>query len=124
MAAHLAHAGSAGNAHRCAYLRRARPPDSAAGAVASSAVPAASRNASCTVLRGDRFKEDTMRRHTNGGFTRTVAAAATGLAVGVVGSRLLPPMVAGVTGSMRASLGADPFERLMRDHRQIETILD
>lgn len=53
-----------------------------------------------------------------------MAAAATGLAVGVVGCRLLPPMVAGVTGSMRASLGADPFERLMRDHRQIETILD
>jgi iron-sulfur cluster repair protein YtfE (RIC family) len=65
-----------------------------------------------------------MQRHRNGGFTRTMAAAATGLAVGVVGSRLLSPMFAGVTGSMRASLGGDPFERLMRDHRQIETMLD
>jgi hemerythrin superfamily protein len=53
-----------------------------------------------------------------------MAVAATGLAAGVIGSRLLPPMFAGVTGSMRASFGADPFERLVRDHRQIETTLD
>ena len=62
--------------------------------------------------------------HRNGTFTRTMAAAATGLAVGVLGSRLLPPLVADVAGSVRAGFGGDPFERLIRDHRLIESRLD
>jgi iron-sulfur cluster repair protein YtfE (RIC family) len=53
-----------------------------------------------------------------------MAAAATGVAAGVLGSRLLPPLVANLTGSVRTSFGADPFERLVRDHRQIERRLD
>jgi hemerythrin superfamily protein len=53
-----------------------------------------------------------------------MAAVAGGLAMGVLGSRLLPPLVAGATGSVRARLGQDPFERLRHDHRHILSILD
>ena len=57
-------------------------------------------------------------------FTRDIAAVAGGLAVGVVGSRLLPPLLSGAAGSMRAGLGENPFDRLMQDHRSVLSLLD
>ncbi len=65
-----------------------------------------------------------MQLHRDRGFTRVLAAAATGLAAGVLGSRLLPPLLADVNGSVRAGFGGDPFERLLHDHRDIERRLD
>ncbi|HWR51043.1 MAG TPA: hemerythrin domain-containing protein [Bryobacteraceae bacterium] len=61
-----------------------------------------------------------MRTHQSTG--RDVAMLIGGVAAGVVGSRLLPPLVAAATGWTRT--GEDPFERLIRDHRQIMSILD
>ncbi len=52
-----------------------------------------------------------------------IAAAAGGVAAGIIGSRLLPPLVSQVSGSMRARFGRDPFERLIRDHRRISFLL-
>lgn len=57
-------------------------------------------------------------------FTRDIAAVAGGLAVGVVSSRLLPPLLAGAAGSVRASLGEDPFDRLIQDHRSVLSLLE
>ena len=56
--------------------------------------------------------------------TRDIAAVAGGLAVGVVSSRLLPPLLAGAAGSVRASLGENPFDRLMQDHRSVLSLLE
>jgi iron-sulfur cluster repair protein YtfE (RIC family) len=56
-----------------------------------------------------------MRRH--------LVAVAGGLAMGVLGSRLLPPVLAAAAGSMSTRLGEDPFERLKADHRDILGIL-
>lgn len=57
-------------------------------------------------------------------FTRDIAAVAGGLAMGVVSSRLLPPLLAGAAGSMRASLGEKPFDRLVQDHRAVLSLLE
>jgi len=57
-------------------------------------------------------------------FTRDIAAVAGGLAMGVVSSRLLPPLLAGAAGSVRASLGANPFDRLVQDHRSVLSMLE
>jgi hemerythrin superfamily protein len=51
------------------------------------------------------------------------AALAGGVALGVLGSRLLPPVMANASGSMGAKLGRDPFRKLEQDHRLIETTL-
>lgn len=56
--------------------------------------------------------------------TRDVAAVASGLAVGVVSSRLLPPFLAGAVGSVRASRGESPFDRLLQDHRLVLSLLE
>lgn len=61
-----------------------------------------------------------MRTHQSTG--RDVAMLIGGVAAGVVGSRLLPPLVAAASGRMRSS--ENPFERLIRDHREIMSILD
>ncbi len=53
---------------------------------------------------------------------RNVALFAGGLAAGVVGSRLLPPLFAVAAGRARA--GEDPFDRLIEDHRRILSVLD
>jgi len=55
---------------------------------------------------------------------RNLAVVAGGVAVGVLGSRLLPPMLAMANGSVRARLGEGPFDRLKQDHREILAILD
>lgn len=53
---------------------------------------------------------------------REFAALIGGVAVGVAGSTLLPPILAMVSGRMRG--GADPFALLIQDHRRILSILD
>ena len=53
---------------------------------------------------------------------RDFAMLAAGIAAGIVGSRLLPPIVAVISG--RARIGKDPFEHLTQEHREILSILD
>jgi iron-sulfur cluster repair protein YtfE (RIC family) len=55
---------------------------------------------------------------------RDFGVLAAGLAAGVLGSRLLPPLVAMVSGRVRARRGSDPFEVLVNDHRLILSVLD
>jgi iron-sulfur cluster repair protein YtfE (RIC family) len=55
---------------------------------------------------------------------RDVAAVIAGLAAGVLGSRLLPPLLANANGSKRARQGHNPFELLIEDHRQILTLVN
>jgi hemerythrin superfamily protein len=62
-----------------------------------------------------------MRRENTTG--RSMAMLLGGLAAGVLGSRLLPPMIAAMTGSSRARGGADAFGLLIEDHRQIQSLL-
>ncbi len=47
-----------------------------------------------------------------------------GIAIGVVGSRLLPPVAAAVSGMLRNRAGRDPFDLLINDHREILSIVD
>jgi hemerythrin superfamily protein len=54
---------------------------------------------------------------------RDVAMVAAGIAAGILGSRLLPPLVAMASGSIRGTTG-DPFDLLISDHRQISKLLD
>ncbi len=58
-----------------------------------------------------------------GNWRRDVAVIAGGVAVGVIGSRLLAPVMASASGTVRARLGADPFDRLIQDHEEIKSIL-
>jgi hemerythrin superfamily protein len=44
-------------------------------------------------------------------------------AVGMIGGRLLAPLIASANGAVRTKMGADPFERLIQDHRQILSVL-
>ena len=52
------------------------------------------------------------------------AALPGGVALEVMGSRLLPPFVAQASGSTRAKFGRDPFRKLENDHRVIEATLE
>jgi iron-sulfur cluster repair protein YtfE (RIC family) len=54
---------------------------------------------------------------------RDLAAIAGGMALGVLGSRLLAPLIASASGSIGAKRGHDPFEQLIRDHRKIMSTL-
>ena len=47
-----------------------------------------------------------------------------GVAAGVLGSRILPPLFASTAASSRARLGKDPFDLLVSDHREITSLLD
>jgi len=47
-----------------------------------------------------------------------------GIAGGILGSRLLPPLIAQATSAARAKSGADPFQLLIEDHREILAVLD
>ena len=51
------------------------------------------------------------------------AALAGRVALGVLGSRLLPPVIAQASGTARAKIGRDPFRKLENDHRMIEATL-
>jgi iron-sulfur cluster repair protein YtfE (RIC family) len=53
-----------------------------------------------------------------------VAAAGGGVAAGIVISRLLPPVFAQMSGSMRSRFGRDPFERLIKDHQKIRYLVN
>lgn len=55
---------------------------------------------------------------------RDLAVLLGGIAAGVVGSRLLPPLLAMANGSGRVRRGHDPFELLIEDHRLILSTLD
>jgi len=47
-----------------------------------------------------------------------------GVAAGVLGSRLLPPLLASTAASSRTRMGRDPFDLLISDHREITSLLD
>ncbi len=55
---------------------------------------------------------------------RDIAVLLGGLAAGILGSRLLPPLIAMANGSGRVRRGHDPFELLIEDHRMILATLD
>jgi hemerythrin superfamily protein len=55
---------------------------------------------------------------------RDIVAVAAGVGIGIVASRLLPPLLAQASGSVRHRMGEDPFERLIQDHRYIRTLLN
>jgi hemerythrin-like domain-containing protein len=48
-----------------------------------------------------------------------LTAFAAGVAAGVLGSRLLPPLLSSGAAARRTSQGDDPFEQLIEDHREI-----
>ena len=57
------------------------------------------------------------------GLWKSDAAKIAGMfAVGMIGGRLLAPLIASASGNMRTRMGSDPFDRLIEDHRQV--ILD
>jgi len=64
--------------------------------------------------------EITSRNHTG----RGTAILLAGIAGGILGSRLLPPLLAQLTSARRARRGADPFELLVQDHREILALLE
>jgi hemerythrin superfamily protein len=55
---------------------------------------------------------------------RDFAVLLGGVAAGIVGSRLLPPLIAMANGSGRVRRGHDPFKLLIEDHRMILATLD
>jgi hemerythrin superfamily protein len=63
-----------------------------------------------------------MMKERNGG--RNAAILLGGVAAGILGSRLLPPLIAAMNGSSRVRAGGDPFEPLIEDHRKISSFLD
>lgn len=63
-----------------------------------------------------------MRRRNGTG--RKMAMLLGGVAGGIIGGRLLPPLFAAMTAAGRARAGADPFALLIDDHRKILSILD
>jgi len=63
-----------------------------------------------------------MREHNGAG--RSVAILLAGVAGGILGSRLIPPLFAMATGSGRVRSGGDPFARLIEDHRHILSVVD
>jgi hemerythrin superfamily protein len=52
-----------------------------------------------------------------------IAALLGGVTLGVVASRLLPPVMANASGAVRAKFGQDPFRKLEQDHRSIQSLL-
>jgi hemerythrin superfamily protein len=59
----------------------------------------------------------------NNSSSMQIAAVVGGMALGMLISRMIP-VFASARGSMRARSGADPFERLIEDHRRILETLD
>ena len=59
----------------------------------------------------------------NRSFPWDIAALAGGVALGVVASRLLPPVMANASGAVRAKFGQDPFRKLEQDHRLVKSLL-
>src|SRR3954453_12502712 len=86
-------------------------------ALVTNATSAASDRRTDTFNKGDRSMEGRNRG-------RDFGVLAAGLAAGVLGSRLLPPLAAMANGTLRARRGGDPFEILISDHRMILSVLD
>src|SRR4051812_18577140 len=59
----------------------------------------------------------------NRSFPWDIAALAGGVAVGVIASRLLPPVLATASGAVKAKFGQDPFQKLEQDHRHVKSLL-
>jgi hemerythrin superfamily protein len=57
------------------------------------------------------------------GTSKTISMAIGGIAAGIIGSRLIPPLMAMVRGSRRVQSGGDPFDLLIEDHRRIKRLL-
>jgi hemerythrin superfamily protein len=57
-----------------------------------------------------------MRENNSG---RDIAMIIGGVALGLAGSRLLPPIMAMASGAMRGKASGDPFQKLENDHRLI-----
>src|SRR3954466_3342956 len=64
-----------------------------------------------------------IRMRDNRSFPWDIAALAGGVALGVVASRLLPPVMANASGAVRAKFGQDPFRKLEQDHRLVKALL-
>ncbi len=47
-----------------------------------------------------------------------------GIAAGILGGRMLPPLFAALKGSKRVRAGGDPFALLIQDHRRIRSLLN
>jgi len=47
-----------------------------------------------------------------------------GMLLGAVASRILPPLVATISGSLRTRLGEEPFKLLVQDHRTILSLIE
>ena len=54
---------------------------------------------------------------------RDAAVMLGGIAAGVAGSRLLPPLIGQAMGALNVHRGADPFQRLIEEHRHILSLL-
>ncbi len=67
-------------------------------------------------------QEVVVRRRQSPG--RNIAMFAGGIAAGILGSRLLPPIAAVIGGAGRVRVGGDPFARLIEDHRQILAVAE
>jgi hemerythrin superfamily protein len=57
--------------------------------------------------------------HHSGGTTSLIS----GILVGILAARILPPFLAMACGSARARAGHDPFESLIADHRRFRALL-
>ena len=56
--------------------------------------------------------------------SKNIAMMIGGMAAGMVGSRVIPPLAAALIGSQRVRAGGDPFALLIDDHRKIRALLD
>lgn len=65
-----------------------------------------------------------MARHGAPTFMRDLATFAAGAVAGLIAGRILPPLLAQATGTVRVAAGGDPFDALARDHRTILSLLD
>lgn len=71
-----------------------------------------------------RYEGKNDMRYRNRRRGRDVAILLGGIAAGIVGGRMLPPLFLAVVSSNRTRAGADPFAVLIADHREIVSILD
>jgi hemerythrin superfamily protein len=58
------------------------------------------------------------------GAGRDLTMLVSGLAIGVLGSKLVPPLLGALSGAGSVRTGGDPFALLIEDHRQLNSLLD
>ena len=56
--------------------------------------------------------------------SKNIAIMIGGVAAGMLGGRLIPPLAAALIGSQQVRAGGDPFSLLIDDHREIRTLLN